>query len=143
MALTIKYLTSIRGFLKARNGDGLRDWLRVEPPVPQEYLSLADELRGGYRNNDALLQLVDQCLPDEDDLPADDQGTAWPGFRAFIKDYFAYWRDVDFADLLGAHQLLVSLTTYERTPPFNLVFPSIPFPRRFSSHCPRSTRLAS
>ena len=111
MALTIKYLTSIRGFLKARNGDGLRDWLRVEPPVPQEYLSLADELRGSYRNNDALLQLVDQCLPDEDDLP-DDQGTPWPGFRAFMRDYFAYWRDVDFGDLLGAHQLLVSLTTY-------------------------------
>ncbi|RYO76067.1 hypothetical protein DL766_003792 [Monosporascus sp. MC13-8B] len=111
MALTIKFLTSIRGFLKTRNGEGLRDWLKVEPPVPQEYHNLASELKSGYRNNDAVAQLIDQCLPDEDDLP-DDQGTAWGGFRAFMKDYFAYWRDVDFDDLLGAHQLLVSLTTY-------------------------------
>ena len=119
MALTIKYLTSIRGFLKARNGEGLRDWLRVEPPVPQEYLNLANELKNGYRDNDALLQVVDKCLPDEDDLP-DDQGTAWGGFRAFMKEYFAYWRDVDFADLLGAHQLLVSLTTYAFSLSFRL-----------------------
>ncbi len=111
MALSIKFLTSIRGFIKARNGDGLRNWLKVEPPLPQEYLNLANELKSGYRNNDAIAQLVDQCLPDEDD-PQEDQGTAWGGFRAFIREYFSYWRDVDFDDLLGAHQLLVSLTTY-------------------------------
>ncbi|EMR70514.1 putative pci domain-containing protein [Eutypa lata UCREL1] len=110
MALTIKFLTNIRGFLKDRNGEGLRDWLKVEPPLPQDYLDLAAELKGGYRNNDAVAQLVDQCLPDEDDLP-EDQGNAWGGFRAFMREYFAYWRDVDFEDLLGAHQLLVSLTT--------------------------------
>ena len=113
MALTIKFLTNIRGFLKDRNGEGLRDWLKVEPPLPQDYLDLAAELKGGYRNNDAVAQLVDQCLPDEDDLP-EDQGNAWGGFRAFMREYFAYWRDVDFEDLLGAHQLLVSLTTYVR-----------------------------
>ena len=127
MALTIKYLTSIRSFLKARNGEGLRDWLRVEPPVPQEYLNLANELKNGYRDNDTILQIVDKCLPDEDDFP-DDQGTAWGGFRAFMKEYFAYWRDVDFGDLLGAHQLLVSLTTYA----FLLLFSS----RSFSAILP-------
>ncbi|KAI1180486.1 thiolase [Nemania sp. FL0916] len=109
MSLAIQFLTSIRGFLKTRNGIGLRDWLRVEPPLPQEYLNLATELKNGYQNADAIAKLVEKCLPEEDDLP-EDQGTAWPGFVAFVKDYFEYWRDVDFDDLLGAHQLLMGLT---------------------------------
>ncbi|KAI5920839.1 hypothetical protein F4810DRAFT_402165 [Camillea tinctor] len=109
MALTIKFLTSIRGFLKTRNGDGLRDWLMVEPPLPQEYLNLATELKDGYRNTNAIEKLVESCLPEEDNV-AEDQGTAWPGFVSFMKDYFEYWRDVDFDDLLGAHQLLMALT---------------------------------
>ncbi|KAI1499666.1 hypothetical protein F5X99DRAFT_389118 [Biscogniauxia marginata] len=109
MALTIKFLTSIRGFLKTRNGDSLRDWLLVEPPLPQEYLNLATELKNGYRNANAIEKLVESCLPEEDNVP-EDQGTAWPGFISFMRDYFEYWRDVDFEDLLGAHQLLTALT---------------------------------
>ncbi|KAI0905794.1 hypothetical protein F4824DRAFT_495619 [Ustulina deusta] len=109
MSLAIEFLTSIRGFLKTRNGTGLRDWLRVEPPLPQQYLNLAAELKSGYRNANAIAKLVEKCLPEEDDLP-EDQGTAWPGFVAFVKDYFEYWRDVNFDDLFGAHQLLTGLT---------------------------------
>ncbi|KAJ2982278.1 hypothetical protein NUW58_g6480 [Xylaria curta] len=109
MSLAIQFLASIRGFLKTRNGIGLRDWLRVEPPLPQQYLDLATELKNGYRNATAIERLVEKCLPEEDDLP-EDQGTAWPGFIAFIKDYFEYWRDVNFDDLLAAHQLLMGLT---------------------------------
>ncbi|KAI1826458.1 hypothetical protein F4861DRAFT_497310 [Xylaria intraflava] len=110
MSLTIQFLTSIRGFLKTRDGDALRNWLRVEPPLPQEYLNLATELKKGYRNANAILKLVEKCLPEEDNI-AEDQGTSWPGFIAFIKDYFEYWRDVNFDDLLGAHQLLMALTS--------------------------------
>lgn len=109
MSLAIEFLTSIRGFLKSRNDSGLRDWLRVEPPLPQQYLNLAAELKNGYQNSNAIAKLVEKCLPEEDDLP-EDQGTAWPGFVAFVKDYFEYWRDVNFDDLLGAHQLLMGLT---------------------------------
>ncbi|KAI1437133.1 hypothetical protein GGR50DRAFT_646184 [Xylaria sp. CBS 124048] len=109
MSLAIQFLTSIRGFLKKRDGAALRDWLRVEPPLPQEYLNLATELKKGYRNANAVAKLVEKCLPEEDDI-ADDQGTAWPGFIAFMKDYFEYWRDVNFDDLLSAHQLLMALT---------------------------------
>ncbi|KAH8164885.1 hypothetical protein CIB48_g3365 [Xylaria polymorpha] len=109
MSLALQFLTSIRGFLKSRNGIGLRDWLRVEPPLPQQYLDFATELKNGYRNANGIAKLVEKCLPEEDDLP-EDQGTAWPGFIAFVKDYFEYWRDVNFDDLLGAHQLLMGLT---------------------------------
>ena len=115
MSLTVQFLSSIRGFLKARDGLKLRQWLLVEPPLPDQYEQLALELKNGYRNSDSLAKLVESCLPEEDDLP-DDQGTAWPGFTSFMKDYFEYWRDVNFDDLLTAHQLLTALTRYEHSP---------------------------
>ncbi|KAH8681209.1 hypothetical protein BX600DRAFT_15346 [Xylariales sp. PMI_506] len=106
MSLTIQFLSSIRGFLKARDGEKLRQWLLVEPPVPAEYHNLTKELRSGT----SIEKLVEQHLPIEDDPPAD-QGAAWRGFVVFMIDYFKYWRDVDFEDLLGAHELLMNLTS--------------------------------
>jgi nuclear mRNA export protein PCID2/THP1 len=111
MALTVEFLTSVRGFLKTRDGEKLRQWLVVEPPVPQQYHKLSQELKQSYQDSAAVGKLIERCLPEEDDLP-DDQGTAWPGFVAFMKDFFEYWRDVDFEDLLGAHQMLTGLTKY-------------------------------
>lgn len=111
MTLTNQFLTPIRGYLKALDGDALRDWLKVEPPLPQEYFDLAAELKSGYQDDTAIEKLIESCLPEEEDVP-EGQGTTWPGFVAFMKDYFEYWRDVDFDDLLGAHQLLTSLTKY-------------------------------
>jgi hypothetical protein len=107
MSLTVQFLSNIRGFLKEQKGDQLREWLLVEPPVPDQYHKLAKELRNGV----PLQKLIDQHLPEEDDVP-EGQGTSWPGFASFMKDYFEYWRDVNFEDLLGAHQLLTALTKY-------------------------------
>lgn len=105
MALIEQFLAEVRRFLKSRNGEQLRQWLQVEPPVPDQYHKLAQELRGVT----SIEKLVEKHLPEEDDVPAD-QGTAWRGFIAFMEDYFKYWRDVDFEDLLGAHDLLMGLT---------------------------------
>lgn len=44
------------------------------------------------------------------------QATVWPGFVAFMKDYMAFWRDVNYDDLLGAHQLLSGLVKYVPIP---------------------------
>ncbi|KAI1855853.1 hypothetical protein JX265_012116 [Neoarthrinium moseri] len=105
MALTTQFLSSIRGFVKERNAQKLREWLLVEPPVPDIYHNLAKELRGVA----AIDKLVEKHLPEDDDVPAD-QGTAWRGLVAFMEDYLKYWRDVDFDDLLVAHELLMGLT---------------------------------
>lgn len=105
MSLTAQFLSQVRGFLKTRNGERLRQWLQVEPPVPDQYHALSQELRSIA----SIEKLVEQHLPEEDDLPQD-QGTAWRGFNAFMEDYLKYWRDVDFEDLLGAHDLLMGLT---------------------------------
>ncbi|KAH8197672.1 hypothetical protein TruAng_008176 [Truncatella angustata] len=104
-SLTGQFLGEVRGFLKYRNGDQLRQWLQVEPPVPDHYHKLSQELR----NIASIEKMVEQHLPEEDDVPAD-QGTAWRGFIVFMEDYLKYWRDVDFEDLLGAHDLLMGLT---------------------------------
>ncbi|KAK8051913.1 CSN12-signalosome component [Apiospora rasikravindrae] len=109
MSLITQFLSEIRKFLKNRKGNELRAWLLVEPPLPDQYHKLADELKKGYRNSASLTKLVENSLP-EDDNVSEDEGTAWPGFVSFMKDYFEYWRDVDFDDLLGAHQLLTGLT---------------------------------
>ncbi|KAI2607608.1 uncharacterized protein GGS25DRAFT_496760 [Hypoxylon fragiforme] len=109
MALATKFLSSIRGILKSLDGESLRDWLKVEPPLPKDYYDLAAELKSRYQEDGALEKLMESCLPEEDDVP-EGQGTTWPGFLSFMKDYFEYWRDVDFEDLLGAHQLLTALT---------------------------------
>ncbi|KAI1657162.1 hypothetical protein F4813DRAFT_390133 [Daldinia decipiens] len=109
MAVTAQFLTGVRDILKSLNGEALRDWLKVEPPLPQEYYNLASELKSTYQDDNALEKLVEKCLPEEDDVP-EGQGTTWPGFLSFTKDYLIYWRDVEFDDLLGAHQLLTALT---------------------------------
>ncbi|KAI1107742.1 hypothetical protein F4804DRAFT_296947 [Jackrogersella minutella] len=109
MSVTKQFLGGIRDILTSLNGEGLRDWLKVEPPLPQEYLNIAAELKSGYQDDHVLEKLVELSLP-EDENVLEGKGTSWPGFVAFIKDYLGYWRDVDFNDLLGAHQLLTELT---------------------------------
>lgn len=112
MSLTTAFLTQLRTFVKAQDGDRLAAWLQVEARS-QQYLNLAAELRQQFpaaapSTAAALDRTVDRLLPEDDDVP-EGQATPWPGFVTFIKDYAQYWRDVDFSDLLGAHALLSGL----------------------------------
>ncbi|KAF4997398.1 hypothetical protein FGRMN_3889 [Fusarium graminum] len=107
MPLVLDFLTQIRNFIRSQNGEELRAWLQVEPSSPQQYHNLAAELRSQFRQQ-GLDNIVEKSLPQEDDVP-EGQATVWPGFVAFMKDYLAFWRDVDYEDLLGAHQLLSGL----------------------------------
>lgn len=110
MPLVIQFLSQIRQFVRCQNGDELRSWLQVEPGSPQEYHKLAAELRSQFRQQ-GLDDLIEKALPQEDDVP-EGQATAWPGFVAFMKDYLTFWRDINYDDLLGAHQLLSGLVKY-------------------------------
>ncbi|GJC79204.1 protein CSN12 [Colletotrichum liriopes] len=120
MSLLIQFLTQIRTFVRAQNSDELRNWLLVEPNANQQYHALASELKtqfrssphtnggGGGSTSTALENTIEKCLPEEDDVP-EGQGSPWPGFVTFMKDYMLFWRDVDYDDLLGAHTLLSGL----------------------------------
>lgn len=123
MPLVVHFLVQVRQFVRNQNGDGLSAWLRVEPNSAAEYYNLKAELRAQYKSRSngrggakgaagggtkSLDDEVEDALPQDDDVP-EGQATAWPGLIAFMKDYMSFWRDVDFDDLLGAHQLLSSL----------------------------------
>lgn len=107
MPLVLEFLTQVRNLVRAQDGGKLRAWLQVEPGSPQQYHRLAAELRSQFRQQ-GLDNVIERSLPQDDDVP-DGQATVWPGFIAFMKDYLAFWRDVDYDDLLNAHQLLSGL----------------------------------
>ena len=93
--------------MRNQDGDSLRAWLQVNPDSGRQYNNLAQELRTQYRH-EGLDRLIDKCLPEEDDTD-EGQGSPWSSFNAFIKEYLSFWRDVDYDDLVTAHELLLAL----------------------------------
>lgn len=108
MALVREFLSQIRQQVRQQQGDALRSWLQVQPGSSAQYHNLGAQLRQSFATQASVDKVVEACLPQEDDVP-DGQATAWPGFQSFMKDYLIFWRDIDYDDLLGAHQLLSGL----------------------------------
>lgn len=108
MAVLNGFLVQISNFLRAKDGQSIRDWLKVEPPLPQSYEDLSKELRASYKDNSALESYIEKLIP-ENNSGNPDEGDVWPGFIAFMRDYLVFWRDINFDDLLGAHRSLSTL----------------------------------
>jgi nuclear mRNA export protein PCID2/THP1 len=115
MAVIEQFLTSISGFLHAKDAAKLQDWLRVEPPLPDQYYNLGRELQISYADSDTLERYIAKLIP-ENDSPFLEEGGAWPGFLAFIKEYLEFWRDVNFEDLLETHSQLSGLVKFVDAP---------------------------
>ncbi|RKF79983.1 PCI domain-containing protein [Golovinomyces cichoracearum] len=121
MPIVDQYLHSIAGFLKNKDGKQLQAFLRVEPPLPHEFTQLSLEIKKLFPReaqedldgrNDRLDRYIEQLIPvPENETPeSNDAGCAWPGFQVFLREYFKFWRDVDFNDLLMTHTLLSEVT---------------------------------
>ena len=108
MAIIEEFLSSILTFLRTKDALKLQLWLRVEPPLPDQYTQLGQELKKAYRDSHALEQHIARLLPENDNGNAD-EGDVWPGFLAFMKEYLEFWRDVNFNDLLETHSQLTAL----------------------------------
>ncbi|KAF4635883.1 hypothetical protein G7Y89_g2201 [Cudoniella acicularis] len=108
MAIVDEFLISISGFLRTKDALQLQLYLRVEPPLPDTFLQLAQELKTSYRDSDVLDRHITKLIPENDNDEAD-EGNAWPGFLAFMKEYLEFWRDVNFDDLLETHSQLSAL----------------------------------
>lgn len=117
MAHLLHFLAQLRQIVRSQDVEAIRQWLIVGQDAGERYFALRLELQNGYPptdlkskspQKDSLEAFVEKSLPIEDDVP-EGQGTVWPSFAVFVKDYLAFWRDVDFNDLLGAHQMLSSL----------------------------------
>ncbi|KAF7871774.1 hypothetical protein EAF04_003881 [Stromatinia cepivora] len=110
MAILEEFLESILKFLRTKDSTNLQLWLRVEPPLPDHYFQLGQELRASFQNSTALERQIAKLLPDDPDASYED-GNVWPGFLAFMKDYLEFWRDVNFEDLLETHSQLTALAS--------------------------------
>jgi len=108
MAIVEEFLTAVLAFLRTKDALQLQLYLRVEPPLPDQFLQLSQELKASYRDSNILEQQITKLLPEREDGKAD-EGDVWPGFLAFIKEYLEFWRDVDFDDLLETHSQLSGL----------------------------------
>lgn len=124
MSLVVQFLVQVRQLVRQQDGNNIAAWLQVRPDSAPIYQEMAAELRakypaakggngngggnGGGKGDDLLDKLVENNMPYEDDLP-EGQATVWAGLLAFMKDYFAFWRDVDYEKMVTAHQLLSSL----------------------------------
>lgn len=104
MAIIEEFLSSILRFLRAKDAMNLQRWLLVEPPLPDQYYQLGQELKQRFATDSkAIEQLVEKLLPENNNA---NEGDVWPGFLAFIKEYLEFWRDVNFKDLLETHTQL-------------------------------------
>ncbi|KAH6673552.1 COP9 signalosome-like protein complex subunit 12 [Halenospora varia] len=108
MAVLNGFLTSISGFLRTKDAVQLQVYLRVEPPLPDDYTQLSRELKASYQDSEKLDKLIERLIPENDNGKAD-EGDVWPGFLAFMKEYLEFWRDVNFEDLLETHTQLSAL----------------------------------
>jgi len=111
MAILDGFLTSISGFLRSKDAAQLQMYLRVEPPLPEQFTQLSQELKASYRNGDHLERHITKLIPENDDGKAD-EGDVWPGFLVFMKEYLEFWREVNFDDLLETHSQLSGLVRY-------------------------------
>lgn len=112
MALATQFLTQVRNYAIALDGENLDAWLQVEPgPTAQAYFQLREELRQSFGNRrNALESMVDKCMPEVDD-PPEGTGSPWPSFISFVKEYLLYWKDAEFDDLMALQESLSGLLT--------------------------------
>lgn len=102
-----QFLASISQLLKDKNSTELKVYLQVEPPVPEIYFQLKEELIKHYQDGDILDKHIEELVLEAEDGTED--GGLWPGCQALLKVYLEFWRDVDFEDLLKTHEQLSTL----------------------------------
>jgi hypothetical protein len=105
------YLRGVHRLLRAKDSSNLKLYLRVEPPLPDDFAQLSQELKASYSDSNVLERQIAKLIPENDDSNGD-EGDVWPGFLAFMKEYLEYWRDVNFEDLLETHSQLTGLAKY-------------------------------
>lgn len=122
MFIVDQYLTSIAGFLKTKDARQLQTFLRVEPPLPDEFTHLSLGIKDLFPKeaqealdgrNEKLDRYIEGFLPvsENESIDTNDMICAWPGFQVLIREYFKFWRDVDFNDLLMTHTFLSEVTS--------------------------------
>ncbi|MCJ1435342.1 hypothetical protein MMC27_004714 [Xylographa pallens] len=105
MSTIDQFLSEIYQILRSKNGQKLRDYLVLEPPLPPLYGVIVNELRVTFPANkqDALEAQCKKLLPEYED---GEMGGSWTSFISFLVQYFGFLRDVNVEQLLETHDML-------------------------------------
>lgn len=107
-----QFLAAIAELVKNRDGVKLQDYLQLEPPLNEVYQQMVAELRYDYPDNpEKNKELLRRC---EGLVPRSKHGGSWSAFPVFIKQYFAFLRDVYVEHLLQTYEELKGLLKYVR-----------------------------
>lgn len=102
------FLASVAELVRDRDGVKLQDFLQIEPPLPDIYRQLADELKSHYpagpQGDAELLKRCETLVP-----RGRGAGSPWTPFPAFMKLYLTFLRDVNVENLLETYNMLKGL----------------------------------
>lgn len=102
-----RFLAGIADIVKERDGARLQDFLQIEPPLPDAYRQMVDELRQQYPSGSPKEgNLLRRC---EEVVPRTKGASSWAAFPTFMKLYFCFLRDVNVDNLLETYNLLKGL----------------------------------
>ncbi|KAL5344079.1 hypothetical protein BJX70DRAFT_7591 [Aspergillus crustosus] len=102
-----RFLASLADIVRDRDGAKLQDFLQIEPPLPNVYGQMVDELRQKYPNGSSQeTDLLRRC---ETLVPKTKDSGSWPAFPTFMKLYFCFLRDVNVENLLETYDKLKGL----------------------------------
>src|SRR5690242_1854376 len=99
MPVLNEFLSDISHILETQDAAGLKQHLCIEPPLPNSFLILQQELRASYTDDKLLEKHVERHIPINHDAEPG-EGTAWNGFLEFLRAFLEYLRDVNFDNLL-------------------------------------------
>lgn len=106
-----QFITEISQILKSRSAEKLRDYLVIEPPLPQLYQTIVTELRTIYpvQNHEKLEKKCESMLPEYSFENGVAGAGAWSAFNTFLVQYFTFIRDVQPEQLIETHEKIKSL----------------------------------
>ncbi|KKK20530.1 hypothetical protein P175DRAFT_0559916 [Aspergillus ochraceoroseus IBT 24754] len=102
-----RFITGLADLIRNRDGAKLQDFLQIEPPLPDVYRQMVDELRQHYPSGSPKeAELLRRC---EGLVPRSKGSSSWTAFPTFMKLYFTFLRDVNVENLLETYNLLKGL----------------------------------
>ena len=109
-----QFIKEINQILRSKDAHKLRDYLVIEPPLPQLYQTVVNELRTTYpaSTQDRLEKKCESMLPEYGYENGSAGAGAWSAFNTFLVHYLAFIRDVQPEQLIETHEKIKSLLRY-------------------------------
>jgi hypothetical protein len=106
-----QFITEINKILKERNAEKLKDYLVIEPPLPDLYNTVVNEVRRSYpaAAQERLEKKCESMLPEYSYDAGVSGAGSWGAFNTFMMHYLVFLRDVNPEELIETHEKIKSL----------------------------------